>query len=86
MSECVRHIGLSQGRVSAPWPAWPAAATSRPAGPGVSPTTPWPAPLVADLVTLARSLAADNAATLAECVRIAPDKAGQPGAGPGTLP
>jgi len=37
-------------------------------------------PRVADLVMLARSLAADNAAALAECVRIAPDPAGQPAA------
>ena len=43
-------------------------------------------PRVADLVTLARSLAADHAAALAECVSIAPDPAGQPGAAPGALP
>jgi ArsR family transcriptional regulator, cadmium/lead-responsive transcriptional repressor len=30
-------------------------------------------PRVADLVLLARSLAADNAVALAECVRIAPE-------------
>jgi ArsR family transcriptional regulator, cadmium/lead-responsive transcriptional repressor len=36
----------------------------------------------ADLVLLARSLAVDNAAALAECVRIPPDSAAGPGAGP----
>jgi len=35
---------------------------------------------------LARSLAADNAAALAECVRIAPDPAAEPAARPGLLP
>jgi hypothetical protein len=41
---------------------------------------------VAELVTLARSLAADNVAALAERVRITPDTAGQPGAAPAFLP
>jgi DNA-binding transcriptional ArsR family regulator len=72
VSECVQHIGLSQGRVSSHLAcladcgyvqvrragrfAWYAVADPR----------------VADLVMLARSLAADNAAALAECVRIPP--------------
>jgi DNA-binding transcriptional ArsR family regulator len=77
VSECVRHIGLSQGRVSVHLAcladcgyvqvrrsgrfAWYKVADAR----------------VADLVMLARSLAADNAAALADCVRIAPDRAAE---------
>lgn len=71
MTERVDHIGLSQGRVS----AHPACLADcgyvqvRRAG--------WfahyrAADQVADLVMLARSLAADNAAALSDCVRIAP--------------
>jgi ArsR family transcriptional regulator, cadmium/lead-responsive transcriptional repressor len=37
-------------------------------------------PRVVDLVMLARSLAADNAAALADCVRIAPAPAAEPAA------
>src|SRR5215831_10958450 len=83
VSECVAHIGLSQGRVSAHLAcladcgyvqvrragrfAWYKVADSR----------------VADLVMLARSLAADNAAALADCVRIAPAPTAEPAARPG---
>ena len=78
VSECVRHVGLSQGRVSAHLAclagcgyvqvrrsgrfAWYKVADLR----------------VADLVMLARALAADNAAALADCVRIAPDPSERP--------
>ena len=77
VSECVAHIGLSQGRVSAHLAcladcgyvqvrrsgrfAWYKVADLR----------------VADLVMLARALAADNAAALADCVRIAPAPAAE---------
>ena len=60
--------------------AWPAAATSQARRAGRFAWYTVADPRVADLVMLARSLAADNAAALAECVRIAPDPAGQPAA------
>src|SRR5262249_59236721 len=43
-------------------------------------------PRVADLVMRARSLAADNVAALAECVRIPPDPAAEPASRPGPPP
>jgi ArsR family transcriptional regulator, cadmium/lead-responsive transcriptional repressor len=72
VSECVQHIGLSQGRVSAHLACLAdcgyvqARRAGRFAYYTVADTR------VAGLVMLARSLAADNAAALADCVRIAP--------------
>jgi DNA-binding transcriptional ArsR family regulator len=72
VSECVEHIGLSQSRVSAHLACLAGCGyvESRRAGRFVYFTVT--DPRVADLVLLARSLAADNAATLADCVRISP--------------
>lgn len=71
-NECVEHIGLSQSRISTHLGCLSDCGyvTSRRAGRfsyyRVSD------PRVAELVLLARALAADNAAALAECMRIAP--------------
>jgi DNA-binding transcriptional ArsR family regulator len=72
VTECVAHVGLSQGRVSAHLACLAGCGyvQARRAGRFV-----WyrvADPRVADLVVLARSMAADNAATLATCVHIAP--------------
>ena len=70
VSECVEHIGLSQGRVSAHLACLAGCGyvQSRRAGRFAYYTVA--DPRVADLVMLARSLAADNASALADCVRI----------------
>lgn len=70
VSECVEHIGLSQGRVSAHLACLADCGyvQSRRAGRFAYYTLA--DPRVADLVMLARSLAADNASALADCVRI----------------
>src|SRR6266704_270642 len=70
VSECVAHVGLSQGRVSVHLACLADCGyvSCRRAG-----RFAWykvADPRVADLVMLARSLAADNAAALADCVRI----------------
>jgi ArsR family transcriptional regulator, cadmium/lead-responsive transcriptional repressor len=72
VTECVQQIGLSQGRVSSHLACLAGCGyvQSRRAG-----RFTWyrvADPRVADLVMLARSLAADNAETVASCVRIAP--------------
>ncbi len=82
VSECVRHVGLSQGRVSAHLACLADCGYVQVRRAGRFAWYSVADPRVADLVTLARSLAADNAAALAECVRIAPDLAGQPAALP----
>jgi hypothetical protein len=68
----VEHIGLSQGRVSAHLACLAGCGyvEARRAGRFAYYTVA--DPRVADLVMLARSLAADNAAALADCVRIVP--------------
>jgi DNA-binding transcriptional ArsR family regulator len=78
VSECVRHVGLSQGRVSAHLACLAGCGYVQVRRAGRFAFYTVADPRVADLVTLARSLAADNAAALAECVRIVPDPAGQP--------
>ena len=82
VSECVRHIGLSQGRVSVHLACLADCGYVQVRRSGRFAWYKVADPRVADLVMLARSLAADNAAALAECVRIAPDPvtegAGQP--------
>jgi DNA-binding transcriptional ArsR family regulator len=72
VTECVKRIGLSQGRVSAHLACLAGCGyvQSRRAGRNVFYRVA--DPRVADLVVLARSMAADNAAALAACVHIAP--------------
>src|SRR5712691_10997189 len=72
VSECVRHIGLSQGRVSAHLACLAGCGYVHVRRSGRFAWYQVADPRVAGLVTLARSLAADNAAALADCVRIDP--------------
>jgi len=71
VSERVRHTGPSQGRVSAHLACLADCGYVQVRRPG---RFAWYR--VADLVLLAGSLAADNAAALAERVRIPPDSTG----------
>ena len=82
VSECVRHIGLSQGRVSVYLACLADCGYVQVRRSGRFAWYKVADPRVADLVTLARSLAADNAAALADCVRIAPDPAAEGAAQP----
>jgi DNA-binding transcriptional ArsR family regulator len=86
VSECVQHIGLSQGRVSAHLACLADCGYVQFRRAGRFCYYRVTDPRVADLVMLARSLAADNAAALADCVRIAPDTAEQRGTEPAVLP
>jgi ArsR family transcriptional regulator, cadmium/lead-responsive transcriptional repressor len=72
VSECVRHIGLSQGRVSVHLACLADCGYVQVRRAGRFAYYMVSDPRVADLVMLARSLAADNATALADCVRIAP--------------
>ena len=72
VTECVDRIGLSQGRVSAHLACLAGCGYVEVRRAGRFAYYRVADPRVADLVTLARSLAADNAAALSECVRIAP--------------
>ena len=76
VSECVRHIGLSQGRVSVHLACLADCGYVQVRRSGRVAWYKVADPRVADLVMLARSLAADNAAALADCVRIPPDPPG----------
>ena len=76
VSECVRHIGLSQGRVSVHLACLADCGYVQVRRSGRFAWYKVADPRVADLVMLARSLAADNAAALADCVRIPPDPPG----------
>ena len=78
VSECVAHIGLSQGRVSVHLACLADCGYVQARRSGRFAWYKVADPRVADLVMLARSLAADNAAALADCVRITPDPAQQP--------
>jgi ArsR family transcriptional regulator, cadmium/lead-responsive transcriptional repressor len=78
VSECVAHIGLSQGRVSVHLACLADCGYVHVRRSGRFAWYEVADPRVADLVMLARSLAADNAAALADCVRITPDPAQQP--------
>ncbi|PZS27168.1 MAG: ArsR family transcriptional regulator [Pseudonocardiales bacterium] len=75
VSECVAHAGLSQGRVSSHLACLADCGYVRVRRDGRFAHYKVADPRVADLVMLARSLAADNAAALAACVRIAPTPA-----------
>lgn len=72
VGECVAHAGLSQGRVSSHLACLADCGYVQVRRDGRFAHYKVADPRVADLVMLARSLAADNAAALAACVRIAP--------------
>ena len=72
VSECVTHIGLSQGRVSTHLACLADCGYLQVRRAGRYAHYTLADPRVADLVMLARSLAADNAAALAACMRIPP--------------
>lgn len=72
VSECVTHVGLSQGRVSTHLACLADCGYVQVRRAGRYAHYTVADPRIADLVMLARSLAADNAATLAACVRIPP--------------
>ena len=76
VSERVRHTGPSQGRVSAHLACLADCGYVQVRRPGRFAWYRVADPRVADLVLLAGSLAADNAAALAERVRIPPDSTG----------
>jgi DNA-binding transcriptional ArsR family regulator len=70
VTECVEHIGLSQGRVSTHLGCLSDCGYVSVRRAGRFAYYQVADPRVAQLVMLARSLAADNAAALAECMRI----------------
>lgn len=72
VSECVAHIGLSQGRVSAHLACLSDCGYVQVRREGRFAHYKATDPRVGELVLLARSLAADNAAALAACMRITP--------------
>jgi DNA-binding transcriptional ArsR family regulator len=72
VSECIAHVGLSQGRVSAHLACLADCGYVAARRDGRYAYYRVVDPRVADLVVLARSLAADNCAALAACERIAP--------------
>lgn len=76
VSECVTHVGLSQGRVSAHLACLAGCGYVEGRRDGRFTWYKVADPRVADLVLLARSMAADDAAALAACVQIAPALAG----------
>jgi len=82
VSECVQHIGLSQGRVSAHLACLADCGYVQVRRAGRFAWYKVADPRVADLIVLARSLAADNAAALAECFRIPPDPSAEQAARP----
>lgn len=71
VSECVAHIGLSQGRVSSHLACLADCGYVEQRREGRYSHYRVTDPRVADLVMLARALAADNTAALAACMRIA---------------
>ena len=79
VTECVRQIGLSQGRVSSHLACLAGCGYVEGRREGRFTWYKVADPRVADLVVLARSMAADNAAALAACVHIAPARDGEAG-------
>lgn len=73
VTECVAHVGLSQGRVSTHLGCLSDCGYVQVRREGRFAYYTATDPRVAELVLLARSLAADNAAALAACMRITPD-------------
>jgi len=72
VTECTDRVGLSQGRVSAHLACLAGCGYVQVRRSGRFAYYRAADPRVADLVVLARSLAADNAAALSDCVRIDP--------------
>jgi DNA-binding transcriptional ArsR family regulator len=72
VTECTDRVGLSQGRVSAHLACLAGCGYVQVRRSGRFAYYRVADPRVADLVVLARSLAADNAAALSDCVRIEP--------------
>ncbi|TAM83693.1 MAG: ArsR family transcriptional regulator, partial [Jatrophihabitans sp.] len=72
VGECVEYAGLSQGRVSSHLACLAVCGYVQVRRAGRFAHYKVTDPRVAELVLLARSLAADNAAALAACVRIPP--------------
>jgi DNA-binding transcriptional ArsR family regulator len=72
VTECGQRIGLSQGRVSSHLACLAGCGYVEGRREGRFTWYKVADPRVADLVVLARSMAADNAAALAACVHIAP--------------
>ncbi len=72
VTECVAHIGLSRGRVSTHLGCLSDCGYVQVRREGRFAYHTVTYPRVADLILLARSLAADNAAALAACIRITP--------------
>lgn len=72
VSECVTHLGLSQGRVSSHLGCLADCGYVQQRRDGRFSYYHVTDPRAAELVMLARSLAADNTAALAACMRIAP--------------
>src|SRR5487761_553899 len=72
VTECVAHVGLSQGRVSAHLACLAGCGYVQARRQGRNAFYRVADPRVADLVVLARAMAADNTAALAACVAIAP--------------
>jgi len=79
VTECVRQIGLSQGRVSSHLACLAGCGYIEGRREGRFTRYKVADPRVADLVMLARSMAADNAAALAACMHIAPAPDGEAG-------
>lgn len=79
VTECVRQIGLSQGRVSAHLACLAGCGYVEGRREGRFTWYKVADPRVADLVVLARSMAADNAAALAACAHIPPAPDGEAG-------
>jgi ArsR family transcriptional regulator, cadmium/lead-responsive transcriptional repressor len=79
VTECVRQVGLSQGRVSSHLACLAGCGYVEGRREGRFTRYKVADPRVADLVVLARSMAADNAAALAACVHIAPAPDGEAG-------
>jgi ArsR family transcriptional regulator, cadmium/lead-responsive transcriptional repressor len=77
VTECVRQIGLSQGRVSSHLACLAGCGYVEGRRDGRFTRYKVSDPRVADLVVLARSMAADNAAALAACVHIVPAPDGE---------
>jgi DNA-binding transcriptional ArsR family regulator len=74
VSECIAHVGLSQGRVSSHLACLSDCGYVQLRRQGRFAHYKVSDPRVAELVLLARSLAADNAAALAACMRISPSE------------
>jgi DNA-binding transcriptional ArsR family regulator len=72
VSQCVAHVGLSQGRVSTHLACLADCGYVQVRRTGRNAFYTVADPRVADLVVLAHALAADNCAALAACARIAP--------------